>query len=212
MTGNIKDINKQIAAFMLVSIALSLPTATSDAAAPLDIDYGNIGGISSGKIDIPPTLMYAAPEIPSIQAPNIPQVEMYATPEIPGIQNPNIPQVEMYAPPEIPSIKPTRIDQAVAMYAVPDVLREKRIQYQQPDNSTGIQGVSEKKLKSDESVNIIEASPKLINSMGEKAKVNTSNSANSSEISIEKASKTENFVNSKYGTVKVLDRGHFIFK
>ena len=209
MADDIKNLNKQIATFMVVSVALSTAVAAND----VIINSPGVQSINA------PMLMYAAPEVqmttitsPAISGPVVPQVEMYAVPDIPIIDGPVVPQVEMYAPLEEPIAQPIKIEPVVAMYAVPDIIREKNNHIIKPNNPTGVMGIGEQKLRSDNSVNIITPSPNLINSTGGKIHKSKSIQNNDSEIPIERATKTENYVNSKYGTVKVLDRGHFIFK
>ena len=118
MAEDIENINKRIATFMVVSLALSAAVTASE---PISIPV-TVG--SSQMIDVP-MLRYAAPEIPSIPNPVNPPVEMYATPSIPTVPGQIIPPNEvMYGVPDIPVIeKPI---QNVALYAAPEYFEKRR--------------------------------------------------------------------------------------
>ena len=184
MADDIKNLNKQIATFMVVSLALSTAVAANDV----------VINPPTPQLMEAPMLMYAPPEVPPIQyvEPVNPSVALYAVPDVPVISEP-IPSVALYAVPDIPVISEP-VNPHQAMYAPPEI----------PDSNGSQNIINDINGK-------IEPSANLLNSVG--GKINTKNAGNiGNEVSIERATKTDTFVNSKYGVVKVLDRGHFIFK
>lgn len=189
MAENIRNINKQIASFVLLSAALALPTVSSSAATNYLIADASMT-LTPQSATQGAMMFYAAPSVPvDVQpiTPVQPQPPMafYASPSVPVIIEPVTPvqpqpPMAFYASPSIPTIPEATI---------------------KVNPSSAAKQVSSNIVEQD-IVSNIKQNAAQINSVNAVYKITPNPNM-----------KTDGFVNSEYGNVKVVEPyAHFIFK
>ena len=197
MAENIRNINKQIASYVLLSAALALPTVSSSAAtnnliADASMSFTNQPVVQS------PMMFYASPSVPvnvDPVTPVQPPMAFYASPSVPVNVDPVMPvqpPMAFYASPSVPvNVDPViPVQPPMAFYASPSIptTPEATIKV---NPSSAVQQVSS---------NVVEQGV-------------ASNIEQNAQQTPNPNMKTEGFVNSEYGSVKVVKPfAHFIFK
>ncbi len=211
MAEEIRKINKQIASFVLLSAALALPTASTSAAANDLIADASLTVNPQSSIQTP-MVFYASPSIPQETiniGPGAPQIDtpmmFYASPSIPVNIEPVAPiqpPMAFYASPSVPvDVTPVApVQPPMAFYASPSV----------PTIPDAVIKVDPSSAAKQVSPNVVEQN--IVSNI----KQNVPQAATLKpvyRIAPNPNVKTEGFVNSEYGTVKIVEPyKHFIFK
>ncbi len=210
MAEEIRKINKQIASFVLLSAALALPTASTSAAANDLIADASFTVNPQSSIQTP-MVFYASPSIPQETiniGPGAPQIDtpmmFYASPSIPVNIEPVAPiqpPMAFYASPSVPvDVTPVApVQPPMAFYASPSIptIQEANVKINPPVVEPISSNVIEQNIVSNIKQNVPQAATlKPVYRIAPNPNV-----------------KTEGFVNSEYGTVKIVEPyKHFIFK
>ena len=219
MAENIRNINKQIASYVLLSAALALPTVSSSAAtnnliADASMSFTNQPVVQS------PMMFYASPSVPvnvDPVTPVQPPMAFYASPSVPVNVDPVMPvqpPMAFYASPSVPvNIDPvTPVQPPMAFYASPSVPVnvDPVIPVQPPMAfyaSPSIPTTPEATIKVNPSSAVQQVSSNVVEQGV------ASNIEQNAQQTPNPNMKTEGFVNSEYGSVKVVKPfAHFIFK
>ena len=208
MSEKIENLNKQIASFIIVSVALAIPSSAEN------LMNTNNNLVADASINMPSNInhheiiaMYAAPQIPIGEIKPTPIIEapiisMYAAPQFPigeirpvPIQPPGA--ISMYAAPQHPIIEPQPVPMPLLRYAAPDIM----IQPLKPIKF-------EKNLIQKDSPALNESSLN-INNLKPAANINTATSIKNTAGSFGNGG----FVMTDYGNVKIIEPfSHIIFK
>jgi len=211
MSDNINYLNKQIASFMLVSLALSVPVSAqafssdNNLLADASLNMPNMTMIEVQH----PMMRYAAPHIPYAQDP-IPQpvpvppaISMYAAPQHPIIEpHPIIehPIISMYAAPEYPIIEHPHPGFHVIEPIEQPLLEEMQNKPIMNESSVNLNNLNGMNQQSN-----LQSSLNKINSMG----INANKAINAVNMNV----KTDGFVPSQFGNVRIIEPyAHFVFK
>ena len=241
MAENIRNINKQIASYVLLSAALALPTVSSSAAtnnliADASMSFTNQPVVQSPMMFYaspsvpvnvdpvtpvqPPMAFYASPSVPVNVDPVMPvqpPMAFYASPSVPVNIDPVMPvqpPMAFYASPSVPvNIDPvTPVQPPMAFYASPSVPVnvDPVIPVQPPMAfyaSPSIPTTPEATIKVNPSSAVQQVSSNVVEQGV------ASNIEQNAQQTPNPNMKTEGFVNSEYGSVKVVKPfAHFIFK
>ena len=211
MSENINNLNKQIASFMLVSLALSVPISAQAFSADNILLADASINMQNGMISVQgPMLRYAAPQIPYTPEPIMqpvpapPAISMYAAPQMPIVEpiKPIIehPIISMYAAPEHPIIRhPHPHFHIIEPLVEPDL--------QLPEN---------KPILNESSVNLnnlnqINQQPNIQSGLPKTSSmnINAGNTINAVNMNV----KTDGFVPSQFGNIRIIEPyAHFVFK
>ena len=190
MAENIKNINKQIASFVLLSASLAIPAVSSAESVANNLI------IADASLMITPN-QYEAQSLPVF----------YASPSLPTVGPVNVVQPKVfYGAPSTPDVNPQVINVApVAFYASPSIIQGPTINAQPPMAFYAAPSIP---------VNVVEPSVVPTPQNIKNSNPENINAVPSGYDVVPNANmKTEGFIRSEYGDVKIVEPyQHFIFK